>query len=206
MYASMWFTRLRHSLLPGHDTVARPSDRVQAAALFLVVLSSLLAGAGAVLLGIGIHAREAAESREQTASRYEATAILLADGPAPGAAGRSGTPGESGPAKAFWVTRDGQRHTGEVDARAGTVAGNEVPIWLDATGTPVDRPLTQISAAVDAVVVATGLWAAVVFVLALAYRGVVFALDRFRLARWQQEWFAQQPGRTRRDDQSPAGS
>jgi hypothetical protein len=206
MYASIWFTRLRHSLLPGHNTVARPSDRVQAAALLFVVLSSLLAGTGAVLLGIGIHAGEAAKSREQIASRYEATAVLLADGPAPGAVGRSGTPGESGPAQASWVTRDGHRYTGKVDALAGTVAGNEVPIWLDATGTPVDRPLSRISAAVDAVVVATGLWAGVVFVLALAYRGVVFALDRVRLARWQQEWFARQPGRTRRDDQSPAGS
>ncbi|WP_206797009.1 hypothetical protein [Amycolatopsis sp. MtRt-6] len=174
--------------------------------LLVVVLASLLAGVGAVLLGIGIHSAEAAESRDQIASRYEATAVLLADGPAPGTVGRSGTLGESGPAKAFWLTRDGQRHTGEVDAAAGTVAGNEIPVWLDGTGRPVDRPLTPISAAVDAVVVATGLWVGVVFVLALAYRGLVFALDRFRLARWQREWFARQPGRTRRDDQSPAGS
>ncbi|MEV4143766.1 hypothetical protein AB0J40_08865 [Amycolatopsis sp. NPDC049691] len=202
----MRLIRLRHSLLPGRHTVARPSDRVQAAVLLVVVLASLLAGVGAVLLGIGIHAAETAEFRDQIASRYEATAVLLADGPAPGTVGRSGTPGESGPAKAFWLARDGQRHTGEVDAPAGTVAGNEIPIWLDVTGTPVDRPLTPISAAVDAVVVAIGLWVGVVFVLALGYRGVVFALDRFRLARWQREWFARQRGRTRRDDQSPAGS
>ncbi|HEY3563273.1 MAG TPA: hypothetical protein VGL05_37660, partial [Kribbella sp.] len=148
---------------------------------------------------------EAAKSREQIASRYEATAVLLADGPAPGTAGRGGIPGESGPAKAFWVTRDGQRHTGEVDAPSGTVAGNEVSIWLDGTGTPVARPLTPIAAAVDATVIATGLWAGVVFLLALAYGGVVVLLNRRRLARWQQEWFARQPGRTRRDDQSPAG-
>ncbi|MGW3960563.1 Rv1733c family protein [Amycolatopsis sp. NPDC005003] len=202
MYASMWLIRLRHTLLPGRDTVARPSDRIQAAVLLVVGLASLLAGVGAVLLGIGIHAAETAESRDQIASRYEATAVLLADGPAPGTVGHSGTLGESGPAKAFWLAHDGQRHTGEVDAPAGTVAGNEVPVWLDGTGTPVDRPLTRIAA----VVIATGLWVGVVFALALAYRGVVFALDRIRLARWQQEWFARQPGRTRRDDQSPAGS
>ncbi|WP_410645025.1 hypothetical protein [Amycolatopsis sp. lyj-346] len=206
MYTSMWFTRLRHSLSPGRNTVARPSDRVQAAVLLLVVLTSLVAGAGAVLLGIGIQAGEAAKSREETASRYQTTAVLLADGPAPGAAGRTATPGESGPAKAFWVTRDGQRHTGEVDAPAGTVAGNEVPIWLDSTGTPVGHPLTPIAAAVDATVIATGLWVGVVFLLALAYGGVVILLNRRRLAQWQQEWFAQQPDRTRRDDQSPAGS
>lgn len=206
MYPSMWFTRLRHSLLPGRDSVARPSDRIQAAVLLFVILTSVVAGVGAVLLGIGIHAGQAAESRAQTASRYEATAVLLADGPAPGAVGRGGVPGESGPARAFWLTRDGQRHAGEIDAPAGTVVGNRVPIWLDATGTPVDRPLTPVSAAVDAVVVAIGLWTGVVFVLILAYGGVVVTLNRRRLARWQQEWFARQTGRTRRDDQSPAGS
>ena len=206
MYTSMRLTRLWHSLLPGRDTVARPSDRVQAAVLLVVVLSSLAAAAGAVLLGIGIHAREAAESREQTASRYAVTAVLTGDGPAPGTVGRSGVPGESGPAPAFWFARDGQRHTGEVDAPAGTVAGNEVPIWLDATGTPADRPITPAAAAVDATVIATGLWTAVVFLLAGLYAGVVLVLNRLRFADWQREWSALQSPRTRRDDQSAAGS
>ncbi|MGW4065136.1 Rv1733c family protein [Amycolatopsis sp. NPDC004747] len=206
MPTSMWFTRLRHSVLPGRDTVARPSDRLQGAVLLCVIVSSLLAGAGAVLLGIGIHAGQAAESRAQTAARYEATAVLLADGPTAGTVGRGGVPGESGPTRAFWLTRTGQRHVGEVDAPAGTVVGNQVPVWLDAAGTPVDRPLTPIAAAVDAAVVAIGLWAGVVFLLVLAHVGVVAVLNRLRLARWQREWFARQPGPTRRDDQSPAGS
>ncbi|WP_284740485.1 Rv1733c family protein [Amycolatopsis sp. RTGN1] len=206
MSTSMWLTRLRRSLLPGRDTVARPSDRIQAAVLTVVILSSLVAAAGAVLLGIGIHAGEADDSREQIASRYVATAVLVGDGPAPGTVGRSGTPGESGPAPAFWITRDGQRRTGEVDAPAGTVAGNEVAIWLDATGTPTDHPLAPAAATIDAVVIATGLWAGVVFLLAGLYFGVVMVLDRFRFADWQREWAALQTPRARRDDQSPAGS
>lgn len=198
MDTSTRLTRLRHTLLPGRHTVARPSDRVQAAALLLVVLLSLAAGAGAVLLGIGIHSAEAAKSREQTASRYAATAVLLSDGPVPGGAGRSGSVGETGPAQAIWTTKDGQKRTGEMATAAGTVPGNEVPIWLDATGTPVDGPLTPAAAVIDAAVVATGLWAGVVSLLAGGYWSGVTVLDRFRLARWQREWFAQQPGRTRR--------
>jgi hypothetical protein len=203
MYPSMRLTRLRRSLLPGRDTVARPSDRVQAAVLLAVVLASLVAAAGAVLLGIGIHAGESAESREQIASRYVATAVLVGDGPA---VGSSGTPGDPRPATAFWITRDGQRRTGEVDAPAGTVAGNEVSIWLDATGTPTDHPLSPAAATIDAVVIATGLWAGVVFLLAGLYFGIVMVLNRFRFADWQREWAALQTPRTRRDDQSPAGS
>jgi hypothetical protein len=206
MDTSMRLTRLWHSLRPGCDGVARPSDRVQAAVLLAVILSSLAAAVGAVLLGIGIHTGEVAESREQTASRYAATAVLVVDGPAPGTVGRGGTPGESGPAQAFWFTREGRRHTGEVDAPAGTVAGNEVPIWLDATGTPTERPLSAAAAPIDAVVVATGLWAGVVFLLAGLYAGVVMVLNRFRFAGWQREWAGLQPPRARRDDQSPAGS
>ncbi|WP_155546605.1 Rv1733c family protein [Amycolatopsis camponoti] len=199
----MRLTRLWHSVLPGRDSVARPSDRVQAGLLLSVILLSLVAAAAAVLLGIGIHGGEAARSREQLATRHAATVILLSDGPA---SGRTGAPGEPGPARGTWMTRDGQWRTGEVDVPAGTVAGNEVPIWLDATGAPADRPLIPAAAVIDATVVASGLWAGVVFLLVLSYLAVVALLDRFRLARWQREWFVQQPGRTRRDDQSPAGS
>ncbi|MFG1644622.1 hypothetical protein ACGFMK_30425 [Amycolatopsis sp. NPDC049252] len=207
MYPKLRWTRLWHSLLPARG-LARPSDRVQAVLLRFVLLLSLVAAAGAVLFGVGLHAGQAAESREQFASRYTATAVLLSDGPAPGEAGRTGIPGEAGPARATWTTRDGQVRTGEVDAPSGSVTGDEVTTWLDAAGSPAQRPLTPVSAAVDAVVLAVSLWAAVVFVFWLAYRGVVLALDHFRLAAWQREWTALQTrrGRTRRDDQSPAGS
>ncbi|WP_370962624.1 hypothetical protein [Amycolatopsis sp. cg9] len=199
-------TRLRHTLLPGRGTVARASDRIQAALLGFVLLLSMGAAAVAVLFGIGFHAGAAARAGEQLASRYTATAVLLADGPTPAAAGPGGVPGESGPAAATWTTRDGERRTGVVAAPPGTVAGNEVPIWLDAAGSPVERPGTPESALVDSVVIAAGLWAGAVSLLWLAYRAVVLVLNRFRLAGWQREWADLQARRTRRGDQSPAGS
>ncbi|MEQ0558012.1 hypothetical protein ABJI51_02930 [Amycolatopsis sp. NEAU-NG30] len=199
MYTRMWLTRLRHSLLPGRGSVARPSDRVQAALPASVLLLSLAAAAGAVLPGIGIHTREAAESRDQTATRYTATATLLDDGPTATTGGRGTSPGEPGPARARWLTRNGQWRTGEVAAPAGTAAGNEIAIRLDASGTPAERPLTPAAVAVDAPVIAAGLWAGVVFVLALAYWAVVYLLDRFRLADWQREWAQLPAGRPRRD-------
>lgn len=201
MYIRMRMTRLRNSLLPG--SLARSSDRFQAGVLGLVLLLSLVTAAGAVLLGIGMYSVEAAKSREQTATRYLAEATLLVDAPLPAAAGRGGTPFESGPTRATWWTRDGQQRVGDVDAPAGAVAGRRIEIWLNETGLPSERPLTAAAAIIGAPLGAFTLWAAATSVLIGLYRVLVFTLDRYRFAGWQREWTVLQ---TRRGDQSPAGS
>lgn len=203
MNTRMQLTRLRYTLLPGHGPLARPSDRLQARLLILVVVLSLAAAAGAVLFGIGEYSAEAAKSREQTAARYPVTAVLLADGPFPAAAGHGGTPFGSGPARATWRTRDGRQRVGDVDAVAGAVAGHEVEIWVDETGAPAERPLTMAAATIGAPLGAATLWAAAVSSLVLAYRGVVHLLNRRRFAEWQRDWTARGTGTTHRDDQRP---
>lgn len=206
MYTRMRLTRLRHTLLPGRGPLVRPSDRWQARLLALVILLSLVTAAGTVLFGIGEYSAEVAKSREQTATRYPVTAVLLADGPSPAAAGRGGTPFSSGPAQAMWRTRDGQQRVGVVDASAGTVAGNEVEIWVDETGAPAERPLTRAAAVIGAPLGAATLWAAAVSLLVFVYQGVVYVLNHHRLAAWEQEWADRATGHTRRDDQSPTSS
>ena len=206
MYTRMRLTRLRHSLLPGRASLARSADRLQALLLGLVILLSLVAAAGAVLVGSGVYSAEAARTREQTATRYPAEATLLVDAPLPTSAGRGGRPFESGPTRATWWTRDGQQRVGDVDAAAGAVAGQRIEIWLDASGTPSERPLSAAAALIGAPLAALTLWVAVTSVLVGGYRVLVFLLDRYRFAQWQREWNALGTGRTRRDDQSPAGS
>ncbi|MET8846863.1 hypothetical protein [Amycolatopsis sp. NPDC004625] len=203
MDTRMQLTRLRHTLLPGRGPLVRSSDRVQAGLLLLVVLLSLITAAGAVLFGIGEHSAAAAESRRQTATRYTVTAVLLADGPVPAAAGRSGTPFGSGPTRATWRTRDGQQRVGDVEAAAGTVAGHEVEIWVDETGAPAERPLTMAAAVIGAPLGAATLGAAVVSFFVLAYRGAVHLLNRRRYDAWQREWAAHGTGTTHRGDQRP---
>ncbi|WP_370961642.1 hypothetical protein [Amycolatopsis sp. cg9] len=185
-------TRLRHSLRPGRTALARPSDRLQARLLALVIFLSLTAAAGAVLLGIGVYRVEAAKSAEQTAGRYVVQATLLADAPRPPVTGHGGTSAETGPTPATWRTRDGQDRAGEVLAAAGAVAGRQAEVWLDATGTPTERPLTAAAAVVGAPIAALTFWVAVTSGLVVLYRVVVFLLDRYRFAQWQREWFAVQ--------------
>ncbi|MEV4050032.1 hypothetical protein AB0J55_02490 [Amycolatopsis sp. NPDC049688] len=203
MDTRMQLTRLRHTLLPGHGPLVRSSDRLQARLLILVVLLALAAAVGAVLFGIGEYSVESAKSREQTATRYPVTAVLLADGPLPATAGRGETPFGSVPTRATWWTRDGQQRVGEVEAAAGTVAGHEVEIWVDETGAPAERPLTMAAAIIGAPLGAATLWAAAVSLFVLAYRGAVHLLNRRRFTAWQREWAALGTGTTRRDDQRP---
>ncbi|MBE1495631.1 hypothetical protein H4696_002731 [Amycolatopsis lexingtonensis] len=204
MYTRMRLTRLRHSLLPGRDSLARPSDRLQARLLALLILLVLGATAGAVPFGIGVYSAQSAKAVEQSATRYPATATLLVDGPLPAAAGRGGTSYEAGPTRATWWTRDGLQRAGDVDAPAGAVAGQGIDIWLDATGAPTQPPLTTAAAAIGAPIAALTLWAAVTSMLVAAYRVLVFLLNRYRFAEWQREWNVLQT--RRKGDQSPAGS
>ena len=206
MYTRMRLTRLRHTFLPGRGPLVRPSDRLQARLLALVVLLSLAAAVGAVLFGIGEYSVAAAKSREQADTRYAATAVLLADGPKPVSAGHGGTPFDSAPTRATWRTRDGRQRVGEVEAAAGTVAGHQVEIWVDETGAPAQRPLSRAAAIIGAPLGAATLWAAAVSLLVFLYRGAVYVLNRHRLTEWEREWSARQAGGTRRDDQSPTGS
>ncbi len=191
MRTSMWFARLRRTAVAGRCPLARPTDRVQGALLILATLLALVASAFAVLLGIGIQAAEGKRAEDETASRYEAAATLLADGPSL-VAGRAAAVGDTQPTDATWVSRDGARHHGRVEAATGTEAGNTVPIWLDATGSPVAAPLSAPAALIDAVVIATGLAAGAMFVLALLYRAAVFLLDRVRYAGWDRDWALEQ--------------
>jgi len=190
--SSMRTARLWRIIMPGRDSVARPTDRVQGMLLVFAILTALAASVFAVLLGTGIYLSESARSRDETGTRYPVTATLLADGPSIVFDASTDALGGSGPADATWVVRDGTRRFGPVDARAGMVTSDAVPIWADQTGAAVTPPLSATAAVVDAVVIGIGVGAGTVFLLALLYRSAVFVLDRFRLARWQQEWFHEQ--------------
>jgi len=181
--------RLWRIIVPGRDSVARPSDRVQGMLLVLAILTALAASVFAVLLGTGIYLSESTRSRDEAGTRYPVTATLLADGPSIVFGAGTDALADSGPTDATWVLRDGTRRFGPVDAHAGMVTSNPVPIWVDQTGTAVAPPLSATAAVVDSVVIGIGVGAGAVFLLALLYRSAVFVLDRFRLARWQQEWF-----------------
>ncbi|MEV4143789.1 CDP-archaeol synthase [Amycolatopsis sp. NPDC049691] len=190
--ARMWRT-----ILPRRGSVARASDRFQAGVGVFAVLLALAALPVAAGFGSETYVRQQAQSAQQLGERAQATATLLADGPAIAANSRAGVVGNGEPTDATWALADGTRRVGQVVAARGTLKGETVTIWVDRNGNPVDPPLSNAGVVIDAVGVALGLWLGALALLAACYRLTVFSLDRFRLARWQREWFQQQDRKTR---------
>lgn len=190
--ARMWRT-----LVPPRGSVARPSDRLQGGLLALVVLLALVALPAAASVGSETFARQQAQSAQELAERTLVTATLLADGPEINVNSRTGSLGGGAPTEATWVLPDGTRRVGQVVAGEGTLKGHRLDVWVDRDGNPVDPPLSSAAVVIDAAGVGLGLWLAALILLAVAYRLSVFSLDRFRYARWQQEWFADQDRKTR---------
>ncbi len=189
--ARMWRT-----VLPRRGSVARASDRFQAGLLVSVVLLALAALPVAASIGSETYVRQQGESAQQLGERTRVTATLLADGPAITVNSRAGVVGTGAPTDAAWTLPDGARHVGKVIADRGTLKGETLTVWVDRSGDPVDPPLSGAGVVIDAVVIGLGLWLAALALLAACYRLTVFSLDRFRLARWQQEWLQEQDRKT----------
>lgn len=188
--------RTWRTVLPRRGSVARISDRFQAAVGVLAVLLVLTALPVAASFGSETYVRQQGESARQLGERTQVTATLLADGPASTVNSRAGVAGSGEPTDATWSLPDGTRRVGKVVADQGTLKGETLTVWVDRAGTVVDPPLTGAAVVIDAVGVGFGLWLATLVLLAAGYRLTVFSLDRFRYARWQQEWFAGQDRKT----------
>ncbi|MFG1647590.1 hypothetical protein ACGFMK_45525 [Amycolatopsis sp. NPDC049252] len=188
--------RMWHTVLPRRGSVARPSDRVQGGLLAFVVVLALAVLPFAASFGSETYVRQQLQSAEQLRTRTQVVATLLADGPALKANTRSGVAGSGEPTDATWTLADGTRKTGKIVADQGAVKGDRLPAWVDENGNPSQPPLTGAAVVIEAVMSALGLWLGAAGLLALAYCLTAYTLDRFRLARWQQEWFREQNRKT----------
>jgi hypothetical protein len=187
--SSTYWTRLWRMVHHGRNTLARPSDRFESALLICSVLVALVALPFSASAGSETYARQKYVSEKQTSTRYPATATLLADGPAIEMGGPDTTVDNSAPTAATWTLADGKERSGNVSAGEGTLKGATVPIWLDKSGNPVDPPIGDLEIVRDSLGVGLGSWLGLCVVL-IGLRWLTRrVLDRFRFAKWQQEWF-----------------
>lgn len=188
MDPSSRFLRAWRTLAPGHDSLARPVDRLEAMVLVLAVFIVLAALPFAAAAGSAVFASGKLRSAGEAATRHRAEAVLLEDGAPIVIAVRSGPANETTSVTARWTLSDGSTRIGEVPATRGTPAGVRVPVWLDADGDPVEAPLTVSGAALRGFGAGAGLWGAVLVLSWLLYRVTRVFLDRVRADRWQREW------------------
>ncbi|MCZ2860627.1 Rv1733c family protein [Blastococcus sp. VKM Ac-2987] len=174
----------------GSGPLKRGSDRVELASRLLCALVVVLAFPVALLVGTVVGMDTAAQARAQAASRTEVTAVLLVDAPD---AGRGEIATLSVATPATWRAPDGTRREGTVRALRTAAAGDPVDIWVDPSGTSVDRPLGTSDVVLAALF--TGFTTLLVMVGAAVGGHLVVCrlLWRHRSRRWEQEWRAVEP-------------
>ncbi|MER6663962.1 hypothetical protein ABT256_05400 [Amycolatopsis japonica] len=176
------------TVITRRNPLVRRSDRLETALMIGAVLLALLAIPFAAAAGSGAYAEGRERAAKQAANRQETTAVLLADAP-PVRVRLDGVPlGEKVEVTARWMGPGGLIREGVVTVDAGTVTGNEVRIWLDARGHPVEPPVTDTDVLSQGVGVGTGLWLGWLALVATLFLSCRAALGRGRAAEWTREW------------------
>lgn len=165
--------------LVGKNPLVRGSDRVEAMAVLVAVLVSLLSvpvvGAVATATNDSLTRHYAVER----ATRHQVTATVTEDSLlAPLSYERPFlTP-------VRW-TFDGAERTAKIRTHRMR-AGAQTSIWVDAKGEPTSAPLPDDAAATEAVVTGFGLWFAAVGVSSAAFTVLRLRLNRSRAAAWDR--------------------
>lgn len=183
------FGRFWRRLHIGRNPLARASDRVEAALLFVVVLGLLVAVPLAAFTGSQAYGGQMAVSEQQFATRHQVTATLIEDAPTPTPAteGVFSTNGSAG-AHATWTYNGGEPKTGIVATDPGATVGSTVPVWINDAGDPAPAPVNSTDAATTGVVAGIFAWLVAALTLAAAYGITRLVLDRRRVAKWESEW------------------
>lgn len=185
-------TRLIRLLRPGTNPLARGVDRLEAAVVILAMVVGLVLVPVMLTVGSLTHAGLAGERGQQLRDRYATVAVLTEDAPAVNVGIRGAVAGKSD-VPARWRLSDGATRTGVVRVADGRKAGNEIPIWLDRSGRPVDPPVSALDVWAAGATAAVCGWLVVVGLLALACFGFHVALNRRRFRAWQTEWTTVEP-------------
>ena len=196
--AALPHRRLARRIWPYRNAMARAADRVEAAALLIVVLLGLIMTPLAAARGSEAYANQRFVTEQQNRARQATTAVLLADPPpfsttSPGRVVHGKTA-----VGARWSLPDGSSRVGPVLADDWLRSGTRVPIWIDQTGNPVDAPATSDTAIVAGLRTALIWWLAVMVVLAAGYAALHLLLSRSRAAGWHREWASVEPAWTGR--------
>ncbi|TNC24814.1 Rv1733c family protein [Amycolatopsis alkalitolerans] len=170
------------------NPLVRTGDRVESAVLVFVLVLVLGALPFAFALGSNTYAHQRESAEAAAADRHPATAVLLADAPAPLMSPQGVPTDASAAVEATWRLPDGTVRTGPVTADRGSLKGAKVQIWLNGNGDAVAKPPDPNAVLLTAVTAAVLSWLAFATVAGGAFFLVRLAEDRRRYARWEREW------------------
>jgi hypothetical protein len=165
--------------LVSRNPLVRASDRVEAAAVLLVVVVALLAAPIAGAAGTSIYDILSHRFAAIASTRQEVPATVTHDS----------TLAPKTYEKPFLTAVrwdfHGAVHTDEVRTDQ-MKAGQKLRIWVDTAGDRTVKPLTNENAATEAVVSAFGLWFAAAGIASVAWMVLRLRLNRSRYADWDR--------------------
>lgn len=172
----------------GRNPLLRRTDRIEAAVVLVALVLSLLALPVAGVVGSVVYEARHSQYVQEASQRHAVVATVTATGV--GGVDHSVV-------QANWPIIDGDR-SGLIAATTDAKSGQQVRIWIDKSGNPVDPPtpgwraLTGALGTALTVAVATGVAAAALVT------GIRARLDRARDAWWEQEirYLQENGGRT----------
>jgi hypothetical protein len=187
----IWERWLR-SWWPDSNPLRRPCDRAQTVILtgllitFLILAPALALFAARLAYGAAVHAQ-----RTQLSTRHQVAASLLSNAPAASYSGYGTL--QLPEVRAAWTAPDGQRRIGVIEAPGNAKAGTKVMIWVDAAGWLTAPPLEHAQVTGQEALAAILAPAALGLLFLCAGSMTTHAVNRRRMAGWDEDWRATGP-------------
>lgn len=169
----------------------RPLDRAQSVvALGLLLVFVALGPLAAARTGQRVYDSEAEHARQQTATRHQVDAVVVARLPAEHkrSTAESSISGDvvGGRSRLQWRAPDGSPRTGT--AHTSRPVGTHLKVWVDDSWAIAGMPQTRVQTIGTTAFAVAGALAAVGLPLALGQMLMRRRFDRRRLADWEAEW------------------
>jgi len=166
----------------GRNPLARFSDRVEAVVLMLVFATALVVTPVAGAIGTAVYEAHARLYAEEAQTRHIVAAAAIEDSTV-----IVQRYAEAFRAQARWHA-NGVEHFGSLDMAYKTKAGDQLDVWVDASGDQVAAPTPTWRAGVDAMFDAAGAWLIAMAGVAGLSMFVRSWLTRRRYSGWEREW------------------
>jgi len=168
----------------GRNPLVRFSDRVEAVVLVLVVIAALLVTPVAGAIGTAVYESRARLYTEQAQTRHTVAATAIEDSTVV-----VDQNAEVFPTGARWRA-NGSEHVGSVDLAHAVKAGDQLDVWVDASGDQVAAPTPTSRAGIDAMFAGAGAWLIVMAGVAGLSMLVRSWMTHRRFLGWEREWQA----------------
>ena len=177
------------------NPLVRASDRIEAAAIFVGLASAVLVVPFAGALGTAVYDNRVHAFTAERLAVHEVEATATQDSSV------TRLPYQSSVLTPLQWQFAGHTHTDIVSTPEDMEVGEKTSIWVDAAGDRVERPPSDLDAAIEAVMAAFGMWVAVAGGGAAGYALLRSRLNRMRYAAWDRELddLADNGGRTNRN-------